>query len=793
MASLIPKYIGSGVNDPRARKTFTYSESDWHTEMNRNWTQTVDQINLLQDASDSHASSIATHASAIATNTAAIAVNTSAVAALYSLNDAAAERAALAVGKLSAGASSGATTLSTSLLQFDLKNGDGLIAYDASAQSREELTVTANATAGATSISVSGVDQDLAADTYLYLAPSWMRSKISNIDTDIVAANSAITALGDTVAINSTAITANANEIALRATEISTVQSNLNTVESTLEASISVTANAVALKASQTEVDDHDTRILAAESSLIVTSEAITLANDNYTNLNGIVTSHTSTLSVHSAGIAANTASITAQGNTITGLQTDLALTDEAVSLHASRLDDAEGAINAQSSSITAQAGQIALKVSEADFTNAIKTTALTLINGAIDNPSVGSLTVDALTATPFVSGDVVLKSGQPLLILDLDDNSSHTVTVTSDVVYGATTIPITPVALAVADNSPVYAAPAWFGSQIVQTAHNLEFAVYAVDPDRAGESPNETNPGKYAYTTRTALNLDLDGITVEAKAFKSLNFNGAIDANGVITNPGTAGWAITGDPLANGTGGQFAASGAVLRGSLTLDVADIDVPGAEGIDMVFDASGGITIPMPTAANLYADKPNIIHWKQNGGTDWAAIGAWKADAGAGETIIGFATDPGGHSFFNHEVWFQEDIRLNGTVVSNSGINISADVATDFTVTDGSVSVGILALRKALSGTSALPAENLIGRIGSDAAGTHELDGRWLPMRPGEVDYLTATQAAMAGTGFYNKTYIDNTYYTITEINTELTALEGRILALENEVGLTPQP
>lgn len=62
-----------GGDEARARKTFAAGELNWHTEMNRNWTETVDQLWDLEATVAGKASSVHTHLAANMTdfNTAA--------------------------------------------------------------------------------------------------------------------------------------------------------------------------------------------------------------------------------------------------------------------------------------------------------------------------------------------------------------------------------------------------------------------------------------------------------------------------------------------------------------------------------------------------------------------------------------------------------------------------------------------------------------------------------------------------------------------------------------------------
>lgn len=136
----------------------------------------------------------------------------------------------------------------------------------------------------------------------------------------------------------------------------------------------------------------------------------------------------------------------------------------------------------------------------------------------------------------------------------------------------------------------------------------------------------------------------------------ESDNFNGVIDANGNITDPGTAGWAITRD------GGDAAFNDVLVRGDIRIDNADsyIDTTGG-GLNGVVIGAGGTS---DSVGYFRHDSVNPAVRVANSGTGDAlrvnvnvgGLGSGSGDGieignegGAGSTCIDARTVSGGHA------------------------------------------------------------------------------------------------------------------------------------------------
>lgn len=97
MASVI-QYDGS--DDPRARKTFSQGETGWHTEMNANMSETVEQCNDNEADIATNTAAIATNVTNIGTNTSDLATHEADVANPHSVTAAQAGALALAGGTM---------------------------------------------------------------------------------------------------------------------------------------------------------------------------------------------------------------------------------------------------------------------------------------------------------------------------------------------------------------------------------------------------------------------------------------------------------------------------------------------------------------------------------------------------------------------------------------------------------------------------------------------------------------------------------------------------------------------
>lgn len=194
------------------------------------------------------------------------------------------------------------------------------------------------------------------------------------------------------------------------------------------------------------------------------------------------------------------------------------------------RITSAEGRI-------TVAENEISQRVTKATFNTA-------MLGGPVGKTRVAySGNRTSILIDPILEGDTglaySLRRGQVVMIVDANGRSASYARLTANVIAGATTLSI--------EDPKIPGQPA----QIYAAAGSTVYG-FTAEPE----------------IERTSLNLSLDGIDVEAKLFKSNDWDGTVDSSGKITQVGTRGWCLSGGGDADITGTLHAGQGAITIGN---------------------------------------------------------------------------------------------------------------------------------------------------------------------------------------------------------------------------------
>lgn len=207
-------------------------------------------------------------------------------------------------------------------------------------------------------------------------------------------------------------------------------------------------------------------------------------------------------------------------------------------------VDDLKGEAWLLDNRITSAEGRITTSESAIDqrVTKAVFNTAM--LGGPVGKTRVAySGNRTSILIDPILEGDAglaySLRRGQVVMIVDANGRSASYARLTANVIAGATTLSI--------EDPKIPGQPA----QIYAAAGSTVYG-FTAEPE----------------IERTSLNLSLDGIDVEAKLFKSNDWDGTVDSSGKITQVGTRGWCLSGGGDADITGTLHAGQGAITIGN---------------------------------------------------------------------------------------------------------------------------------------------------------------------------------------------------------------------------------
>lgn len=662
MATLIP-------NDPRLRKTFTYQEQGWHTEHNRNWTETVEQINQHEDTLTTHAADIVgldTEIDGIVNdlNTLQADIDTRLSASVFTsrMRD-------VSVGELTSTANSGATSIATSPITATLLSGDILSAYDLASGNTTPIILTADAPFGSTTLSVQALANEVTATTPITVDLRHVSSSLSVLDGRITSEASRISSLETTTTTLSTSLIQTADEITTLATRLTAAeQSTANGYTQ-----IQQTADAVALKANLTTVNTLTGRVSAAESSISVNAGNITSLSSTVDTVNNNLITQTGRIDTNANGISALSTRTTSAENDISTLSSQLTIEQGRISTNIASINSVESSISTLGTRITQTESDIQLRASLSDVIDATSADSIALVDSA-------TLDGSAINTIPCSPLEVALSSGDDVVVVNSDDLVATRCTVTSDVAVGATAIPVSLISLEAADESPIFLSMSALQSQLTVGIEGIEAIVSRnAGPSTAIGNTTAALTGGVTYSTIPVTRLDID--LVEDEQIALLNNDGDIVrfvvSDDISSTPGATNISVEAKtPTVTIPSGQHVFLPATNTSSkfsqvydqITLEVGNLDVRSALNVELdninvetyVFKSSnwnGTLDISDPNAVTI--DSAGTTGWALTNGGEFNATGIFRSGAAVidnrgltinsttgidGEFIIEAATD-----------------------------------------------------------------------------------------------------------------------------------------------------
>ena len=425
--------------------------------------------------------------------------------------------------------------------------------------------------AGAIALRVTQTDFDTLAGT------------VSTQGTSITANASAIALKADSTTVSAidgrvtdaeAEILVNAGAIALRVTQ--TDFDTLAGTVSTQGTSITANANAIALKVEQADFDTLSGTVSTQGTSITANANAITLKADSSTvsTLSGTVSSNTASIGVNATAIATKVSQtdydtlLTDAGGIVERVgvtETEIVQTKNSINLLAYELDivgqGAEEQVKSNEASITINAEQIALRVTQTDF-DTLSGTVSSQGTSITANANAIALKADSTTVSAI---DGRVTSAEASIMVNADAIALKAESSTVSAIDGRLSTAETAISL---------------------TTNNIQLLAYELDvvgqgaEQRLTENRASIEINANAIVSKVGndevyskLTQNMEGFEFLANQMKSSNFNGTI-TDGELISPGTLGWAFDKD-------GNFSARGGwiggfkLINGVLTSDWDD--------------------------------------------------------------------------------------------------------------------------------------------------------------------------------------------------------------------------
>lgn len=600
---VIPKTRNSGEYDPLLRKTFTFMETNWHTEMNRNWEETVYQVNGFSDRITTVEEELTARALQIDDIiTPDITALQDAVLTLVTSAQLAAGRAVNAIATLAETAAVGATSLVTGLTQFNIYTDDQIVIYDPATLTRVLTTVTADVPAGSQAIPVEAIADEMTEGSVVMLASGWMREALTGANILLAAVQDSVSDLDDRITSNETAILLNSTQIQLVANSVTTVGGDLTQLETTLTGLIQVNADGLLLRATKAEFDALEDRVAVNEAWIEVNNDQINIAVVGVNTISGNLADALALIEIHEDSIGSLVTQFETLQGTVVANSSSISQLAGSISVNVQDIEDVQDSITSQNANIQVLSDSISLTVTKAMWEAALAGPAFITLASDQTDASATSIAVEALTER--------LYHNTPILVIDkvTGTNFPFTVNHPADPGYvdiGEESIPVLAAPIDAVAGSAVYISQDYVMGQIRNTGDAITLAI-----------------SDFESGILTSLTVALDGITAEAKLFASgtfLSTGGSVGVSGeLIYDTDTEGWALSAN-------GDFFARNAVLVGSVTTlsDVNDNVV--------TLDSSG---LLMPCADNNLATGSGYLKWFHADGLTKFYFGAYRNADGA---------------------------------------------------------------------------------------------------------------------------------------------------------------
>lgn len=543
--------------DPRQRRVFTYQEPNWGTEHNRNWTETVEQINLHEADLTDHEARISANEALLTSHATTLSQHTSDIADRVTYTDLHGLLVEMALCSVAVSASAGSTSIQVSATAAPVKAGEKLMVVSADLQVTE-VEISSDAAAGVTSLSVVALPAALAAGSAVLYSTGSLRDTVAVLRAEMLVLEGRTSDLetrADGVDAQITTMLSDIADLDNRVTQAETnlnvysqTLSSINSSVTTLTTSLTTESGRIdALVADMTTVQNDlaslDTTVTSLSSSLSLKADAAEL-----TSLSTRLSEAESVTSVGalSSGVV----------GTVSSLPVDSLLVDLDSGVQLVVIDTDTGSRYAVTTSAPVSKGSTSIPiVSDTVYASngsrihmttetligTIRTTAdevllsLQTSNDVLSVTRTTSSLSGTITSVPVEALTAEIRSGTVLRLVDRDSGISTQITLTSDVPAGSTTLTINSVTL-----PTTFAAQSWV--RITDTAALSQIQLLQDEINLRVEKANLVSE----------LSLGLGSIDVTTGILKSSNWDGqtVVDGQGKISisSAGTTGWALAED-----------------------------------------------------------------------------------------------------------------------------------------------------------------------------------------------------------------------------------------------------
>lgn len=460
MATVIP-------GDALLRKTFTYKEPNWGTEHNRNWTESVRQMNDTETRVDTLESDIALLANTVQS---VETDNTELLVALglkLSKADFDAYIQTIAIARLTQTAASAAESIAVTPLVSDLRDGDRLLAFNLATGETTPVTLTANRFAASVSLAVEALSDGLPIDSPLIVDARFLQQELVNQIGGINSTVSRVVALENGQIAMTTNIQNQIDDIRGFEGRVGATERTLMEYATTLQQ----TATGLTLRATTTRVDAMDARLIEAEGTLTIQSDEITAMISTLNTVNGIQTTNNTRLTAAENGLSLLSQRVTSAEGSLTTLTGELTVERNRITSAVSSVNVVEATMSALNTRITQTESDISLGATRTDVIQATGATAIARVTG-------GTLTGSLTTTIPCTSLTAELLVGEQIVLTNAV-TLANTICVVSQVAdVGDNEIRVESLALTAPADSQIHYLPINAQSRIQITADEITSTV---------------------------------------------------------------------------------------------------------------------------------------------------------------------------------------------------------------------------------------------------------------------------------------------------------------------------